>query len=521
MRLSVLFLVAVFLFSFTSAAIPENCDSSMVAYWKMDGDATDSYGDYDGDGDVFGGVIFKVGTAARLPGSNYITIADVESSVFSSSFSIEMWIMKDMAILNGSLFSKGNYNIDYVDYGATKRIVASVGDSVVSSESLSVFTPYFITLVWDSSAGKLRLYVNGAEVDEGDLPFSSDSSGDIHIGEGFTGYMDEVAIYDSALSDSKIASHYSLSNAGSDYCEVSGNSASSSTDTIFTVNGCNIELDDGTVINLGKNICYSGDDDGNHDGEYFCDEDGNLWNTLEENLGCAMGDGDFVTGSDFCCPPGMFCNQTGPITFQCAQRLENCVDQDNPSDCADAGCVWLDIDEECSDGLRDYECSYYDTEESCLEDKWNLGQIGIGTELCGTIMECNNGEVFSIPIDDCSCSWYEDADEGEKCQVKLIGVQMFFDPLSGQDRFECANSYNLGECVSGEQTISWSSTSKVLEGFDAATTVPNDCLEALNCNGGESVRLCGEPIIKLPGFSLFSLFSSLFIIGIYCFFKRD
>ena len=46
-------------------------------------------------------------------------------------------------------------------------------------------------------------------------------------------------------------------------------------------------------------------------------------------------------------------------------------------------------------------------------------------------------------------------------------------------------------------------------GFDNG--VPEECLEAFGCNDGASVRFCGEPTIKLPGFSLFALFISLFI----------
>ena len=223
-----------------------------------------------------------------------------------------------------------------------------------------------------------------------------------------------------------------------------------------------------------------------------------------------------VLGNDFCCPSGMFCNETDSGLFRCDMRLENCVDQDSEEDCEDNGCVWMDIDEECAENPRDYDCGYYDTETSCLNDEWDLGTSGIGTEFCGSTIQCN-GEAFSVPESSCGCEWYPSAPSGDKCQLKMTAVQM--NHGATPDKFECSNVYSLGDCTDGVQNVSWFSSSNVVSGFSEGV-IPYECLDALGCNNGESTRFCGEPIIKLSVFSYFSLFLSLFFICVYYFFVR-
>ena len=48
MRLMIFALAVLFLIGFVSAAIPGDCESSTVVYWKFDGDAIDSVGENDG-----------------------------------------------------------------------------------------------------------------------------------------------------------------------------------------------------------------------------------------------------------------------------------------------------------------------------------------------------------------------------------------------------------------------------------------------------------------------------------------
>jgi hypothetical protein len=516
----VLVLLGVFLFSFASAEIPDDCENSMIAYWQFESDLLDVIGDHDGG--VWTGsenyASFAVGDALYLSGNDKVTIPNAADLDLDSAFTIEGWT-KSALSPDAVLFEKGEYKIEWVSGIPFSFINVTIGDSVLTSQALSFDAISHFALVWDSSLSNLILYIDGVEVDNANLSSAANAAGNLIIGDGFKGYIDELAIYDDNLDASTIALHYSLGDSGKDYCDESGAAGSSSTKADFNIRGCNFDFGGGT-LGLAKGRCSGVP----ADGMFYCDDDRVGWETEDPGLGCSMGDDeyDINNNNDFCCPPGEFCNETGVDTglFKCDRRVENCFDQNDSTSCTDIGCIWLEIEETCADGTRDYSCGYYNDATSCGADEWNLSQTGIGTELCGTTIECN-GEIFSIPESDCSCAWYPVAPIGQRCQVSLVGVQMFYDPATGPDKFSCSNAYNLGDCVDGEQDVNWTSTSSIISGFTAPAGIPDDCLNKLNCNGGESTRFCGEPIIKLPGFSFFALFTSLFIIGMYYFVKRE
>lgn len=517
MRLIVLILLGIFFVSFAGAVIPSDCDDDMIAYWKMDGDATDSYGSYDGSGGFFDIYVLKVGTASMFRGSDKITISNLPASYFEHAFTIEMWIKEGGIESSALLFDKGDYKIEYILEGSVPfvnhYVRASVGGVELSSGSLTLDTAYHIALTWDpnSDTPYLTLYVDNVKVGEAILSSSANANGDLVIGDGFTGLIDELAIYGDDLSASIIGLHYELGLSGKDYCDGSGAEGSSSTKTVFNIRGCNFDWGDGT-IGVSKGRCSGLP----ADGKFYCSDDQEAFVTNEPGLGCAMGDSGYTmdSGSDFCCEPGKFCNDTNADIgkFRCDWRTETCESMESEGACLGNGCIWLDVEGICADGMRDYSCGFYDSQEDCESDEWNLGTIGIGTGLCGTTMECNDGTMFSIPVSDCACAWYPIAPEGKRCQVKLVGVQMFYEDTP--DKFECSNSYELGDCVGGNQKVNWTSISSVISGFNDASAVPDDCLVALNCKSGKTTRFCGEPIIKVPFFSLFSLIASVIIVGI-------
>lgn len=294
----------------------------------------------------------------------------------------------------------------------------------------------------------------------------------------------------------------------------SANSHSSTTEVDFSIEGCNFDFE-GESVSVAIGTCSGGE----ASGEFFCDSNSYGWITRDVGLGCSKGQDSYETGDDFCCPSGYFCNETsGGERFQCDRRLEDCINQLYEDDCETEYCIWLNITNECVDSIDDFSCEYYTDELSCSDDIYNIGQYGVGTELCDTTIGCNS-TTFTIPRNGCTCQWYSPTPEVQVCQIKLIGVQMFSETGTDPIAFGCSNSYNLGNCTNGRQNVSWISNSSVING--SWISVPQDCLDALGCNGGESERRCGEPIIKLSGFSLFSLFVSLGIVGLYYFLRKD
>ncbi len=295
------------------------------------------------------------------------------------------------------------------------------------------------------------------------------------------------------------------------------NSVSSNTNSVFNIAGCNFDFN-GVPIGVSSGECSGGV----ASGYFFCGTDLTPYDTLVASHGCSMGSDTYTLGNDFCCPSGTFCNQTvednsnpNNNKFKCDVRLENCADQGTEGDCNSNGCIWMNLTNECTENPRSYDCSYYDNSADCLTDIWSIGTLGVGTEFCGSTIECN-GEQFSVPGDSCGCAWYPSAPEGDRCQLKMDATQFIFSGVP--DAFECSNTYNLGNCSEGTQNVSWISNSSVISGFTSTGgVIPEDCLNALDCNGGEATRFCGEPAIKLPGISFFSLMASFLIIGIYYF----
>ncbi len=287
--------------------------------------------------------------------------------------------------------------------------------------------------------------------------------------------------------------------------------ASSLTDVTVNIEGCSF-LFNGENVGVSTGECSTLE---GSSGYFYCGENGDPWVTTEVGYGCSMGEASFVPGDNYCCPSGMYCNKTGSEEFQCVPRIENCFRQTSENECNALGCLWLDLTETCVDGTRGIGCEYYNSEDLCNEDKLGLGVTGLGTELCGDTIECAD-QLYTIPKSSCGCAWYEDALFEKNCQVKMITEQF----LQGQDavRFQCSKSYFLGECVDGSQTVNWTSQDQILNG--SLVEVPEECLDMLGCSGGESSRYCGEPVIKLPGFSVIGLIIVILVIFTFYYSKK-
>ncbi|MCK5449281.1 hypothetical protein KAI32_00275 [Candidatus Pacearchaeota archaeon] len=269
---------------------------------------------------------------------------------------------------------------------------------------------------------------------------------------------------------------------------------SSNTQSNFTISGCNFE-----ETGLTNGSCSPG-------GYFSCShENGNyvLYDTLKDNRGCSLGATTYTPNSKFCCPDGYFCNNTaGPL---CNLRLENCFDQDNEDDCLAIGCYWLFG--VCTEVPSEYSCSIYENSDDCNEDVWELGQIGIGTEICGTNFTADNTK-YIVPRKSCRCKW-----DNSTCELAFDILEEIHNGTTNS--FECLKSFDIGDCINGTQLIWWNATPQITEGYSLG--VPISILEAAKCidntEGGE--RACGIPTLKLFGFGLLSFLMSLGIISLF------
>lgn len=158
--------------------------------------------------------------------TEYVAGSDWETMDFASGpFSIEAWFNADA--LSGStsiiIEKRKNSPSDGWELGAVTAGVffADDGPAVVSSGTLATDTDYHVVVTYDGST-HTRLYLNGGLVDSDSggltitvntelvsIGFDTDAGG-----FGFDGTLDEVAVYDRALSAGEIAEHYAVGTRG-------------------------------------------------------------------------------------------------------------------------------------------------------------------------------------------------------------------------------------------------------------------------------------------------------------------
>ncbi|MCK5472652.1 MAG: LamG domain-containing protein, partial [Planctomycetes bacterium] len=456
-------MLGLFFVSFASAVIPDDCESSVVAYWKFDGDATEEINEYDGSlggtAEVYGSA--KVGeySLGLSAGTDTFTIPDNLDLKPSGGLSIEFWIQKSESVPPVlSIINKQGYSISTTFTTLTATIGTITLEGTIDADGS---TWNHVVITWDGATAKL--YVDNSEADSQSLADISYGTDDLIVGGGFIGLIDELAIYNEALSPTTISSHYSKSSGGDDYCYVASGSdtGDSETQTDFTISGC--DLGDG---GLAADSC-------SFDGNWFCgDEDGNyvLYNTLYDERGCAFGGTSApVFGQPQCCPIGFVCVDDPDEGLVCMQRLEECANQTTRGDCEAIGCYWLN--NICVDRPADYSCDVYDSESACLNDSFHLGQTGVGTEVCGTYFVVGN-DGYVIPFDTCRCDW-----DGAKC---ALGYDVLEEIHGGNpNSFRCVKGFDIGDCIEGTQIIKWGVVPQVISGYISG--IADEILIASGC----------------------------------------
>lgn len=202
-----------------------------------DGNANDIIGA--NHGTLVNGATFApgmVGQAFSLDGTNdYVDVGDVD---LPATFTIDTWIRPNNVTAYQTIVSKDNNDTlrsYFFQLEATGTLVGSVRNSIsqytqyrTSSAVVSAGSWQHVAMVYDGSAGagqKMRFYVNGvsypaaviASQDSGGTPEDNALStklgiiGDV-VTSPFNGLIDEVEIFDRALTAEEIAA---IANAGS------------------------------------------------------------------------------------------------------------------------------------------------------------------------------------------------------------------------------------------------------------------------------------------------------------------
>jgi uncharacterized repeat protein (TIGR01451 family) len=206
----------------------------LVSWWSGDGSARDLSGT--NHGTLTNGAGFtagKAGSAFAFDGADdFVTVPDAPALRFdpTAPMSLEAWVYRtspaSLQHIIGKRMARGGepYNYQLVFWDANGICLSSSNGSVCTSGGtadlpLNAWTHLAAT----SGGGTFNVYVNGVlrATGPGTLgpadgaPFTLGTSGTVHeTGQSFGGRLDEVAIYDRALSPAEIEALYGASSAG-------------------------------------------------------------------------------------------------------------------------------------------------------------------------------------------------------------------------------------------------------------------------------------------------------------------
>jgi hypothetical protein len=233
-----------------AADVEPNCPAGTVAYWKFEETAgqtyEDSYNGHDADGSIgtpTPGASGKVGKAISFNGtSDYVTVADSAAFDWAAddSFTIELWCSFTNAATRNKVMIGRDQGPGKPHWwlGAnqpTGVATFNLRDSNGAGIAVTGYTPindgdwHHLAFVRDGSEDENRLYVDGAMEGSGSHDYTAGFAATTPIGIGYMAYnltpdyfyegmLDEIAIYNEALTQAQILQHISNSDAGQDYC---------------------------------------------------------------------------------------------------------------------------------------------------------------------------------------------------------------------------------------------------------------------------------------------------------------
>lgn len=205
---------------------------NLISYWKLDessGNAEDAHGANDLVNN--GGMSYvagKINNGAECKPTKYLSISDAAQiglDFGTGAFSISLWLKTSASILDDEILEKqrtsgtGFYQLKFHSTDAGK-IQYEIGDSAVTISSPSAINDgTFKHIVCIRNGSSLKMYINNVEVasrnDLGSIDVSN--NGPFYLGHGnniadIDIVLDEVALWDKALTTDEIAELYNSGN---------------------------------------------------------------------------------------------------------------------------------------------------------------------------------------------------------------------------------------------------------------------------------------------------------------------
>lgn len=217
--------------------------SGVVAYYPLNNSADDvSDNNYDGTLTATSATSDRFGTSGQATafesGTSTGTLPETLQQRMKNSFSFSFWFRTGMTARTGAQWYHGNsifdaevcgvtndWGISLIDGGKVSFGIGNPDKTIKSSSSYNDGEWHFLTAVRNQSAGSIALYVDGTNVASTTGTNSNDltAPSNIHFGKNncisgsgdalYTGDLDEVIVYDRALSSTEAGSLYTFSNS--------------------------------------------------------------------------------------------------------------------------------------------------------------------------------------------------------------------------------------------------------------------------------------------------------------------
>lgn len=203
--------------------------TGLVAWWPADGFALDVAGT--NNGTLLGGIAYGSGAAGQAfsfnGSSSYVQVPDSPFWAFGANdFTIELWAnfanASGSPVLVGQDEGPGSVNkwLFWLDNGKLEFHINGPGNVLIGSISFNPTLGQWYHLAVTRQANFYRFYVNGSVVGTASNSLQvPDANAPLRIGWAeesyfFNGRLDEVSIYNTALSTAQIASIYAAGSSG-------------------------------------------------------------------------------------------------------------------------------------------------------------------------------------------------------------------------------------------------------------------------------------------------------------------
>ena len=189
-----------------AASVADGATLAAFHFNEKDGIAADQSGTIKASGAVALEPNGLLGQSAHLSGAPILWTGNDRLKVGADQpFTIELWVRPDAA--RGSLLKQGPVELTLSD----GKLAATVGAVTIGGGTVAAATWSQIALT--VAAGKATVYVNGESAGEGAVAKVPALAGELRVGEGYQGLIDELQIASSARSADWIRLSYAAESA--------------------------------------------------------------------------------------------------------------------------------------------------------------------------------------------------------------------------------------------------------------------------------------------------------------------